>query len=158
MSYHHRYKLRDYVFAQRLLSLRKRTSLTQEAVALHVAGTEKAIRNWEGGSNYPSEANLRKLLELYLDQAAFAADQEQDEARALWQQWQESTHRRINSFDELWFATLLKQWQAQRRSDPQRSSPLLRGDWREALDVSALYGRSQELAEREQWLLSEPCR
>src|SRR5260370_36881401 len=133
MSYHHRYKPRDFAFAQRLLSLRKRTGLTQEAVALHVAGTEKAIRNWEGGSNYPSEANLRKLLELYLDQAAFAADQEQDEARALWQQWQESTHRRINSFDELRFATLLKQWQAQPPSDPHPASPPPPGDRRERL-------------------------
>src|SRR5205807_5511194 len=109
MSYHHRYRPRDFVFGLRLLSLRKRTALTQEAVALHVGVTEKAIRNWEGGSNYPSEANLRKLLELYLDQDAFAPGQELDEARTFWQQSHESTHR-ISSFDELWFAGVLKQW------------------------------------------------
>src|SRR5947208_3417679 len=167
MSYHHRYKLRDYVFAQRLLSLRKRTALTQEAVALHVGVTEKAIRNWEGGSNYPSEANLRKLLELYLDQDAFAPSQELDEARTLWDQLRASTHR-ISSFDELWFATLLKQWRARRISlAPQHeafrpaaapavaASRLPQADWGAALDVSSVYGRSQELAELEGWVLSE---
>src|SRR5437588_6197382 len=168
MSYHHRYKPRDFVFALRLLSLRKRTALTQEAVALHVGVTEKAIRNWEGGNNYPSEANLRKLIELYLDQDAFAAGQEQDEARTLWQQSHESAHRRSTSFDELWFATLLKAGRARRLTlAPQQedswlssaSAPrLLQADWGAALDVSVLYGRSQELAQLEQWLLSERCR
>src|SRR5260370_29820851 len=170
MSYHHRYKPRDFAFAQRLLSLRKRTGLTQEAVALHVEVTEKAIRNWEGGSNYPSEANLRKLLELYLDQDAFAAGQEQDEACTLWEQLHESTHR-ISGFDELWFATLLKQWRARHISlAPQQeefrpaAAPavparrLPQADWGAALDVSSVYGRSEELAELERWLLSEPCR
>jgi transcriptional regulator with XRE-family HTH domain len=74
MSYHHRYKLRDFAFAQRLL--------TQEAVALHVGVTEKAIRNWEGGSNYPREANLRKLIELCLDQLASSS---QDGAVKMWE-------------------------------------------------------------------------
>src|SRR5437868_9990620 len=151
MSYHHHYKLRDFVFAQRLLTLRKRTGLTQEAVALHVAVTEKAIRNWEGGSNYPSEANLRKLIELYLDQDAFAAGQEQDEARTLWEQWQESTHHHISGFDELWFASVLKQWRARRLSltppsEDSRPAPAARpqqADWGAALDVSSVYGRSQ---------------
>src|SRR6266550_3580722 len=124
MSYHHRYKPRDFAFAQRLLTLRKQAALTQEEMALHVGVTEKAMRNWEGGSNYPSEANLRKLLELYLDQGAFAAGQEQEEARMLWEQWQESTHQRRTSFDELWFATFLKEWRAHRLSltSPQEDS------------------------------------
>src|SRR5205809_2950837 len=168
MSSRHRYKLRDFVFAQRLLTLRKRAALTQEAVALHVGVTEKAIRNWEGGSNYPSEVNLRKLIELYLDQGAFAAGQEQEEVRTLWDQLQESTRHRINSFDELWFAGVLKEWRTRRLSlAPQQedsrlptasATRLLQADWGAALDVSALYGRSQELAQLEQWLLSEQCR
>src|SRR5205807_211950 len=165
MSYHHRYKPRDYVFAQRLLSLRKRTALTQEAVALHVGVTEKAIRNWEGGNNYPSEANLRKLIELYLDKDAFAAGQEQDEARTLWDQLRASSHRRTSSFDELWFAGVLKQWRAYRiglAPPPEDFRPaaarLPQADWGAALDVSSVYGRSEELAELEQWLLSKQCR
>src|SRR5258708_16306295 len=112
MSYHRRYKPRDFDFAQRLLTLRKRASLTQDEVALRVGVTEKAIRNWEGGSNHPTEANLRKLIELYLNNRAFAPGQEYDEARQLWEQLRESTHRHGNSFDELWFAALLKQWRA----------------------------------------------
>ena len=99
MSYHRRYKPRDFDFAQRLLTLRKRASLTQEEVALRVGVTEKAIRNWEGGSNHPTEANLRKLIELYLNNRAFAPGQEYDEARQLWEQLRESTHRHGNSFD-----------------------------------------------------------
>src|SRR5438105_2358663 len=146
---YHRYKLRDFAFAQRLLTLRKRAALTQEAVALHVGVTEKALRNWEGGSNYPGEANLRKLLELYLDKGAFASGQEQDEARGLWEQLRASSHRLTSSFDEMWFAALLKARRARRislaplqegsQAPVPSSSHFLRADWGAALDVSALY-------------------
>src|SRR2546421_4846759 len=71
VSYHH-YKSRDFEFGQLLLTLRKRASLTQEEVALQMDVTTKAIRNWEGGSNYPSDVNLQKLITLYLGQHAFA--------------------------------------------------------------------------------------
>src|SRR5947209_1477442 len=110
MSHQQRYKPRDFAFAQRLLALRKRAALTQGEVALHVGVSEKAIGSWEGGSYHPTEANLRKLIELYLNKDAFTADQEQEEARALWVQLQESTLHRISDFDEPWFATLLKEW------------------------------------------------
>ncbi len=168
MSDHHHYKPRDFHFAQPLVTLRRRAGLTQEAVALHIGVTEKAISNWESGSYYPSEANLRKLLELYLDKDAFAAGQEQDEARALWDQLRASSHRRTSSFDELWFAGVLKQWMAHRiglappedfRPTPAPTAARLpQADWGAALDVSSVYGRSEELAELEQWLLSKQCR
>src|SRR5260370_9563345 len=125
VSYHH-YKSRDFEFGQLLLTLRKRTSLTQEEVALQMDVTTKALRNWEGGSNYPSDVNLQKLITLYLGQHAFAPGYERDEAHALWEQLHESTHRRISSFDEQWFATVLTQWQAKRTSPephPQGSQP-----------------------------------
>src|SRR5437773_3885586 len=168
MGDRHRYKPRDFDFAQLLVTLRKKASLTQEAVALRMGVGEKSIRNWEGGSHYPSEVNLQKLIELYFDQNVFAPGHEQDEARALWEQLRESSHRRIGIFDEQWFAALLKGRQTPSSqahksdarvtppSDP--SSRLRRGDWREMLGVSALYGRSDELAELEQWLLSDRCR
>src|SRR2546421_1200973 len=162
MSYHHRYKPRDFVFAQRLLSLRKRTALTQEAVALHVGVTEKAIRNWEGGSNYPSEANLRKLIELYLQKNVFAPGHEQDEACLLWEQLHERTPHRIGLFDEPWFAALLQEWQASSHARPLAPFRALEaerpGGWSEVLDVSMLYGRTGELAELERWLLTDRCR
>src|SRR6266550_252483 len=69
---HHYYKLRDFEFAQHLVTLRKKAGLTQEDVALRIGLSEKAIRNWEGGSNYPKELNLRKLIEMYLGKNVFA--------------------------------------------------------------------------------------
>src|SRR5437588_595485 len=158
MGYHHHYKLRDFAFAQLLVTSRKRTGLTQEEVALRVGVAEKSIRNWEAGSYYPTELNLQKLVELYLNENGFAAGQEQEEARALWEQLRESTSHRIGNFDEPWFATLLQEWQARRSNPTRQSSRLLRGDWSEALDVSALYGRTHELATLEQWLVGDRCR
>src|SRR5205807_686481 len=50
--------------------------------------------------------------------------------------------------------------------EPATSSPnpsrlptrLLRSDWREPPGVSAFYGRAEELAELERWLLADHCR
>src|SRR6266436_1061031 len=95
----------------------------------------KAIRNWEGGSNYPSEVHLQKLIRLYLDHHAFAPGYERDEAYALWELLQESTPRRISSFAEQWFASVLTQWQAQstgQEPHPQKSqSPMQPGSLQE---------------------------
>src|SRR5260370_14877209 len=120
MSYYHGYKQRDFHFAQLLVTLRKRASLPQEKVALRVGITERAIGNWEGGSNYPKEPNLQKLIELYLDKNAFEPGHEPDEARALWNQFHESVPRRDSSFDEQWFASLLAQCQAPNTSHEQQ--------------------------------------
>src|SRR5260370_35988979 len=100
MSGHHRYKQRAFDFAQLLVTLRKRAGLTQEEIALQIGVTEKTVGNWEGGSNYPAEANLRKLIELYLGKNVFTPGCEQDEARALWEQLRESTPDHRISFDE----------------------------------------------------------
>src|SRR2546421_5723073 len=185
----HRYKLRDYDFAHLLLTLRKRSRLTQEDVALQIGISEKALRNWEGGSHYPSDAHLRKLITVYLHKHVFVSGSEHDEARLLWNQVHERTPHRIGSFDEPWFATLFQEWQAHSTSQaPQaagdqqrtqswsgetslltpfpaleaehrnRSSRLLRGDWSEAPDVSLWYGRSDDLAELERWLLADQYR
>ncbi len=123
---HHYYKLRDFDFAQQLVALRKRAGLTQEDVALRIGLSEKAIRNWEGGSNYPKELNLRKLIEMYLGKNVFASGREQEEARLLWEQLHERTPHHIGPFDEPWFAALLTQWQADRMSQeshPEGSHP-----------------------------------
>jgi transcriptional regulator with XRE-family HTH domain len=110
MSYH-RYKHKDFHFADRVLMLRKRADLTQEEVALRIGVTTRAIRNWEGGSNYPEDAHLRKLIELYLAHQVFLPGREQDEARALWDQLRESSDQRRSVFDEWWFTALLTQKQ-----------------------------------------------
>ena len=178
MSYHHHYKPRDFDFAQRLVTLRRRAGLSQEGMALQVGVTTRAIRNWEGGTNYPSEANLEKLVELYLDKMVFTSEHEQDEAHVLWDQLREVIPRRIGPFDGQWFARLLKERQEQPAASeaqlarlpplPQRAnqgtppshsfSRLSRGDWSEAPDVSAFYGRTDELSELERWLLADHCR
>src|SRR5213078_4138497 len=149
MSDHRHYKLRDFNFAQRLVVLRKRAHLTQKDIALRLGISKKAVRNWEGGSHYPSDANLRKLIEIYLYKDVFIPDHEQDEVHLLWEQLHECNPSRISSFDERWFLALLEKWQAQGPSFPRLSDRLLRGDWREALDVSSWYGRTEELAKLE---------
>src|SRR5437660_6204137 len=178
MGYHH-YKPRDFDFAQQLVTFRKRARLIQDEVALRIGVTTKALRNWEGGIHHPSDANLQKLIELYLSEHAFAPGREQEEARALWNLLYENTSRRIRYFDEQWFVSLLTQQQPHSNSHEQQlaehqthlhpwsweqhpsahpSSRLLRGDWGEALDVSFWYGRAEELAELEHWLLADRCR
>lgn len=185
MSYH-RYKLRDFDFAQLLVDLRKKARFTQDEVARQIGVSAKAIRNWEGGSNYPADAHLRKLIELYLHAHAFPSGQEQEQAHTLWDQCHGG---HISSFDELWFARLLAHWHTSESSregaapedQPERqaqtshaepphalrpaaqpsvrpSSRLLRGDWSEALDVSSWYGRTEELATLSRWLLEDRCR
>src|SRR2546421_9071381 len=124
MGDHHRYRPRDFAFAQQLVTLRKKAGLTQEAVALRMGVGEKTIRNWEGGINYPSEVNLQKLIELYLDQDVFAPGREPDEARELWEQLRESSHRRIAGFDERGFVAALSRGQA--RSSSQAREPSVR--------------------------------
>ncbi len=120
MSHHRRYKQRDFNFAQQLTTLRRRAKLTQEEVALCISVTEKSIRNWEGGSIYPTELNLRKLIELYLDNNVFASGQEQDEARLFWDALHERNPYRVGSFDERWFASLFTQLQAHNASQTQQ--------------------------------------
>src|SRR5260370_3402999 len=160
MHYHLRYKARDFDFAQLLVSLRKRAGLTQEDVALQVGVGEKSIRNWEGGTNYPTALNLRKLIELYLDRRVFPPGQEQDEVRLLWEQLHERVPHRTGVFDEQWFADLLSRQQVRSSGHEQHPArrPLHTQLSSEAPDVSALYGRSDELAELERWLLRDRCR
>src|SRR5437773_3554823 len=112
MSYHRHYKQREFDFAHQLATLRRRARLTQEEMALRIGVTEKSIRNWEGGSNYPTELNLRKLIEVYLNNDGFTPGQERDEARLFWEPLHEHSPYRVGSFDERWFAALFTQWQA----------------------------------------------
>src|SRR5258708_15030664 len=180
MGYHRHYKQRDFDFAQQLAMLRRRARLTQEEMALRIGVTGKSIRNWEGGSNYPKEFHLRKLIGLYLDHNVFAPGQEREEACLLWELTREHNPNRIGSFDERWFLALFTQWQTQNASQKpppighqasERPSPTPlppqeaakqgtspKRSWSEAPDVPAWYGRTDELTELEHWLLVEQCR
>ena len=44
------------------------------------------------------------------------------------------------------------------KSDYSNADPSKRQDWGEAISVSAFYGRTEELATLEQWIISERCR
>lgn len=96
----------------------------------------------------------------------FSSGREQDEIHALWEQFREVIPRRIGPFDEQWFASLLKERpaKAQPSTFPQvaqianQESPPLRQPWSEIPDVPALYGRTSELTDLEQWLLVDRCR
>jgi WD40 repeat protein/transcriptional regulator with XRE-family HTH domain len=153
MSYHRRYKLKDNRFGLLALTLREKVGLTQAEVASVLAVSERTIRHWEGGTAYPSTANLKDLIELYLRKGVFAHGQERDEAKAFWEQAIESASRRKSLFDEEWFNSLLEQRQAQ----PREVAPST-ADWGEATDVASFYGREQELATLQQWVLDEHCR
>lgn len=164
-----RYTVKDYRFGLQLLTLRRKAGLTQGEMANRMGVSEKAIRNWEGGTSYPSEFNLKKLIETLLFSNAFKTGYERDEARTLWEQAGESTSRSKAPFDEQWFAILLKQHQGSKREQQkQEATPQLVPGERAYVplsnlaittyDVSPFYGRESELAMLEQWVLAEQCR
>lgn len=55
----------DYKFGNRLYALRKKSGLTQRALAglLHVS--DKAVSRWENGASKPTTQTLRKIADLY---------------------------------------------------------------------------------------------
>ena len=187
----HSYKARNFPFAERLLKLRERAGWTQQEVARQMHVATRSIRNWEGGSYYPTDGHLKMLIELYFAQNVFPPEREQEEVRALWHAFQTSTRRYDRGFDEQWFAALLNEREARsagqrqqaERSHPQPGSPeqplsealpaltpaddsfprfpaqrAPRSGLRSAPDVSSFYGRTDEVAELEHWLLVDQCR
>ncbi len=167
MSYHRRYKLKDNRFGLLALTFRERAGLVQAELARVLGVSERTIGHWEGGTAYPSTANMKELIKLYLFNGAFSEDHERDEAKAFWEQAVESASRRKSLFDEAWFADLLKQQRptlVQRelhKYEPEIShSPahIHRVDWGEAIDVATFYGREQELQTLHTWVDSEKCR
>src|SRR5260370_16132283 len=71
MSYHHHYKQRDFHFAQLLVTSRRKAGLTQEEVALQIGVAGKNNCNLEGGSYYPTETNLKKVIEFVFHKNVF---------------------------------------------------------------------------------------
>src|SRR2546421_5337506 len=167
LCYPRQYKLKDNRFGLLALTLREKVGLRQAEVAAVLGVSLRTIQHWEGGTAYPTFANLKDLIELYLHNGAFVAGRERDEVKAFWEQVAESASRRKALFDEVWFDDLLKQQsQAQPHSDqrrhehavPQAPSLLRRADWGEAIDVTSFYGRESELIALEQWVLEDRCR
>ncbi len=175
MSYHRRYKLKDSRFGLLALTLREKARLVQAEVARVLGVSERTIGHWEGGTAYPTTANLKELIKLYLRNGAFVVGHEREEAKAFWEQAVESASRRKAFFDEAWFADLLRQQNPQHPQHPQHLSSkkemyadeaivahapslLHRVDWGEASDVALFYGRERELLKLHDWVQSEQCR
>ena len=122
---------------------------------------------WEGGSSYPKAVSLKSLIELGVNQQAFAVGREKEAIRALWQ----AAHQKV-LLDESWLSSLLGQRPPQPTSLVPRPSegasdnalpgarpaPSRRVDWDDALAVPNFYGRKTELATLEQWVVQECCR
>lgn len=155
----------DYVFGQRMLTLRTNIGVTQDGLAAMLGITRKAIGRWESGEMYPIAAHLKALLALALQQRVFAAGQEEEAVRAFWH----VAHQKV-LLDETWLHKLLSQPATPQcegavkqhldaglhRATVTDCEPLV--DWGEALDVSSFYGRQEEIALLCRWIGEDRCR
>lgn len=168
MSDQRRYKVTDDRFGRLALTLREKAGLTQSEVAQAIGVSERTIRYWEDGTTFPTGANLKQLIALYLRHGGFTAGREHHEAQGLWGQADESARRRKALFDTAWFEDLLAQHpQAFVHQVPapsptrQPATPTParahRSDWGDAPNAATFYGRDQQLAELEQWVVSDRC-
>src|SRR2546421_4872536 len=148
-----------------MLTLRTRIGLTQAELAKLLGISRHAVAAWEVGRSYPTAEHLKTCIGLGVQQQAFAWGRQAQEIRALWH----AAHQKV-LLDEAWLQRLLSQQPsplmevaveptgaAEVLSTPQT----LRGpwvDWGEALDVLSFYGREEELATLEQWVVQERCR
>lgn len=163
-------EVRDYGFADRVLTLRQRAGLTQREVAAQLGISYKSIGAWEGGLSYPGSERLKQLIALYLMQGAFAAEREGEEAAALWGAVREASPRRTVPFDQRWFVSLLKAGKTGQGGGPPQPTlvssasddiapiGIIRTAWGEAPDTKMAQGRDQELSRLVGWVRGERCR
>src|SRR6266516_4348802 len=161
------YSERDYAFGQAMLTLRTALGLTQAGLAEFLGVSRKAVGGWESGGSYPKTEHLKALLTLAVQQGTFPAGREAEEMRAFWK----AAHQKV-LLEEPWLAALLSQHPRplERMVPPSidvpgDATPALaapasgpRVDWGDALDVPSFYGREEELATLEQWVVQERCR
>src|SRR6266852_6042573 len=154
----------DYAFGQLMLTLRTHMGLTQASLAKLLGVSRRAVSTWELGSNYPASAHLQELIVLGMRASAFPAGHEEEEIRALWRAAQQKV-----LLDEQWLQGLLGTGhprlllvapQPDEQVVAALPQPALgpRVDWGEALDVSAFYGREEELALLSRWVVEQRCR
>src|SRR5256884_4233152 len=160
-----RYREPDTAFGQLMLTLRTRIGLTQAELAKLLGISRHAVAEWEAGRSYPTAEHLKTCIALGVQQQAFASGRRAEEIRALWH----AAHQKV-LLDEAWLQRVLSQQPSplmevaveQSRVAEVLSTPqTLRGpwvDWGEALDVLSFYGREEELATLEQWIVEERCR
>ncbi len=159
------YREQDYAFGQLMLRLRTRIGLTQAGLAQRLGISRHAVAEWEAGRSYPTADHLKACIALGVQQQAFASGRRAEEVHALWH----AAHQKV-LLDELWLQGLLSQQPSpfmevaveQTRGAEVVSTPQAfsgpRVDWGDALDVPSFYGREEELATLEQWIVQERCR
>ncbi|MDB5078156.1 MAG: hypothetical protein JWP00_80 [Chloroflexi bacterium] len=151
-----------------LKRLRIRTRLTQTELGLLISISEKMIRNWETDANLPKAKNLKKLIEIFLDQAIFIPGIEREEALNLWNSIKSvfdattKTYGEYPGFDDAWFDNL------SRTTSPVLNQPFINPatkanesqfkDWGEAPGLETFYGREKELALLAKWIVEDGCR
>lgn len=157
------YPDRDYDFGQQILVLRTAGNLTQSGLAERLGVSRQAVVGWEAGSSRPSPHHLKHFIEVCYQHNAFHSGQEAGEIRTLWQ----NARVRV-PLDETWLTRLLEKPPdasaalASLTPPPPTataapaSGPLT--DWGDAPEVSAFYGREDELTLLANWLLEEQCR
>ena len=128
--------------------------LLSEALEKNVTKSNfKSLLSQQRRSAFVGEAYSKGVGELQLTPAVALPDSEDIKAknqsikteRAL----EQSTHSPSTS-------PLLRQIPSWMNSEEASTNP--RQDWAEAVDVSVFYGRTPELSQLKQWLLSERCR
>ena len=160
-----RYRERDYVFAQQILTMRTRLALTQSEFAQLLGVGRRAVIDWEGGLTYPHVEHLKHVVVLALERKAFSAGREIEEIRALWH-----AARQKVLLDEAWLGGLLSQEQTPPTFTPEGKTGLtahasaspsrneLHVDWGDAPDGASFYGREWELDLLSAWVVEERCR
>src|SRR5260370_15709057 len=150
-----------------MLALRPSLGLTQAELAERLRVSGRAGREWEAGSSYPKAQHLQHVIALAVRASAFPPGREAEEIRAFWQ----AAHQKV-LLDERWLQELLGTQRPrlasvapgpveQTRSSEQVGAQPARGprvDWGDALDVPSFYGREEELATLEQWVVEARCR
>ena len=101
------YRERDYVFGQRMLTLRSAIGLTQAGLAALLGVSRQSVADWETGGKYPKAAHLTQFVALAVTHQAFHVGHEADDIRALWR----AAHQKV-LLDEVWLSDLLSHVQA----------------------------------------------
>src|SRR5712691_6982413 len=137
-----------------------RKKLTQEALAAIIGRDPRAIREWESGVRLPAPESLMRLISAFVEQRVFVEGKEREEAEHLWASVSDSFAKpprfaEYPPFDHHWFEALVRSRGQDVVSPSVYPSQV---DWGEAMDVSLFYGREQELAGLERWIVMQRCR
>ncbi len=148
----------DYTFARHFVTLRTVLGLTQSTLAQQLGVTERAIQRWEGGTRYPKVEYLKAFLVLCIEQHAFPAGREVEQARTLWK----AAHLKV-LFDEHWILGLLHPQVAQSLMQESVGARMPQSlvrpvDWGEEVSEVSFYGRESERAQLTTWIQEDRCR